>query len=99
MGGGLALGKEGPLVHTGACIASLLGQVRPEFSESAIFWNRNHVFQHLFSCFRDKLSFLLLIQGGSTKYHLSARWLQVFKSDRDRRDLVSNSFLVTYVSL
>lgn len=26
VGGGLALGKEGPLVHTGACIASLLGQ-------------------------------------------------------------------------
>ncbi|KAL5982029.1 hypothetical protein ACLOJK_016097 [Asimina triloba] len=52
VGGGLALGKEGPLVHTGACIASLLGQ------------------------------------GGSTKYHLSSRWLQVFKSERDRRDLV-----------
>ena len=27
VGGGLALGKEGPLVHTGACIASLFGQV------------------------------------------------------------------------
>ncbi|GFZ22058.1 chloride channel D [Actinidia rufa] len=27
VGGGLALGKEGPLVHIGACIASLLGQV------------------------------------------------------------------------
>lgn len=53
VGGGLALGKEGPLVHTGACIASLLGQ------------------------------------GGSSKYHLSSRWLQVFKSDRDRRDLVT----------
>ncbi|XP_077210288.1 chloride channel D isoform X3 [Tasmannia lanceolata] len=53
VGGGLALGKEGPLVHIGACIASLLGQ------------------------------------GGSTKYHLSSRWLQVFKSDRDRRDLVT----------
>ncbi|KAI9115101.1 hypothetical protein K1719_014114 [Acacia pycnantha] len=53
VGGGLALGKEGPLVHTGACIASLLGQ------------------------------------GGSTKYHLSSRWFQVFKSDRDRRDLVT----------
>ncbi|KAK1306761.1 Chloride channel protein CLC-d [Acorus calamus] len=53
VGGGLALGKEGPLVHTGACIASLLGQ------------------------------------GGSTKYHLRLRWLQVFKSDRDRRDLVT----------
>lgn len=53
VGGGLALGKEGPLVHTGACIASLFGQ------------------------------------GGSTKYHLSSRWLQVFKSDRDRRDLVT----------
>ncbi|KAK9139773.1 hypothetical protein Scep_009454 [Stephania cephalantha] len=53
VGGGLALGKEGPLVHTGACIASLFGQ------------------------------------GGSTKYHLSLRWLQVFKSDRDRRDLVT----------
>ncbi|KAJ9700300.1 hypothetical protein PVL29_005887 [Vitis rotundifolia] len=53
VGGGLALGKEGPLVHTGACIASLLGQ------------------------------------GGSTKYHLSSRWLQVFKTDRDRRDLVT----------
>ncbi|KAG0456779.1 hypothetical protein HPP92_024567, partial [Vanilla planifolia] len=26
VGGGLALGKEGPLVHTGACIASLLAQ-------------------------------------------------------------------------
>ncbi|XP_057958852.1 chloride channel protein CLC-d isoform X2 [Malania oleifera] len=26
VGGGLALGKEGPLVHIGACIASLLGQ-------------------------------------------------------------------------
>ncbi|KAM7279097.1 hypothetical protein ACFE04_006231 [Oxalis oulophora] len=53
VGGGLALGKEGPLVHTGACIASLLGQ------------------------------------GGSTHYHLSSRWLQFFKSDRDRRDLVT----------
>ncbi|KAJ8427143.1 hypothetical protein Cgig2_005201 [Carnegiea gigantea] len=53
VGGGLALGKEGPLVHTGACIASLLGQ------------------------------------GGSTKYHLSSRWLQGFNSDRDRRDLVT----------
>ncbi|XVE66017.1 hypothetical protein DITRI_Ditri08aG0047800 [Diplodiscus trichospermus] len=53
VGGGLALGKEGPLVHTGACIASLLGQ------------------------------------GGSTKYHLSSMWLQGFKSDRDRRDLVT----------
>ncbi|CAA3028164.1 chloride channel CLC-d isoform X2 [Olea europaea subsp. europaea] len=53
VGGGLALGKEGPLVHTGACIASLLGQ------------------------------------GGTTKYHLSSRWLQVFRSERDRRDLVT----------
>ncbi|XP_039137139.1 LOW QUALITY PROTEIN: chloride channel protein CLC-d [Dioscorea cayenensis subsp. rotundata] len=53
VGGGLALGKEGPLVHTGACIASLIGQ------------------------------------GGSTKYHLNPRWLQVFESDRDRRDLVT----------
>ncbi|XP_057546207.1 chloride channel protein CLC-d isoform X1 [Amaranthus tricolor] len=53
VGGGLALGKEGPLVHIGACIASLLGQ------------------------------------GGSTKYHLSSRWLQGFNSDRDRRDLVT----------
>ncbi|KAB2062014.1 hypothetical protein ES319_A10G125600v1 [Gossypium barbadense] len=53
VGGGLALGKEGPLVHTGACIASLLGQ------------------------------------GGSTKYHVSSRWLQGFKSDRDRHGLVT----------
>ncbi|XP_075113349.1 chloride channel protein CLC-d-like isoform X2 [Nicotiana tabacum] len=53
VGGGLALGKEGPLVHIGACIASLLGQ------------------------------------GGSTKYHLRSRWLQVFSSERDRRDLVT----------
>ncbi|XP_057857526.2 chloride channel protein CLC-d [Cryptomeria japonica] len=53
VGGGLALGKEGPLVHTGACIASLVGQ------------------------------------GGSTKYHVNSRWFQVFKNDRDRRDLVT----------
>ncbi|KAL6535313.1 hypothetical protein OROMI_026687 [Orobanche minor] len=52
VGGGLALGKEGPLVHIGACIASLLGQ------------------------------------GGSTKYHLRSRWLQIFTSERDRRDLL-----------
>lgn len=32
VGGGLALGKEGPLVHTGACIASLLGQVSTYYS-------------------------------------------------------------------
>lgn len=31
VGGGLALGKEGPLVHTGACIASLLGQVSTNY--------------------------------------------------------------------
>lgn len=38
-----------------------------------------------------KFSFVLcVIQGGSTKYHLSSRWLQGFKSDRDRRDLVSD---------
>ena len=30
-----------------------------------------------------------LEQGGSTKYHLNSRWFQVFKSDRDRRDLVT----------
>ncbi|CAD5173263.1 unnamed protein product, partial [Musa acuminata subsp. malaccensis] len=53
VGGGLALGKEGPLVHTGACIASLLGQ------------------------------------GGSKRYHLSSKWVRVFESDRDRRDLVT----------
>ncbi|KAG6394942.1 hypothetical protein SASPL_145533 [Salvia splendens] len=40
VGGGLALGKEGPL-------------------------------------------------GGSTKYHLRTRWLQIFTSERDRRDLVT----------
>ena len=39
VGGGLALGKEGPLVHTGACIASVLGQVS---SASAI---------RMFTCF------------------------------------------------
>ncbi|KAJ3673130.1 hypothetical protein LUZ60_006504 [Juncus effusus] len=53
VGGGLALGKEGPLVHTGACIASLLGQ------------------------------------GGTAKYHLNSKWLRMFESDRDRRDLVT----------
>lgn len=53
VGGGLALGKEGPLVHIGACIASLLGQ------------------------------------GGSTKYHIRSRWLNIFQSDRDRCDLVT----------
>lgn len=38
VGGGLALGKEGPLVHTGACIASLLGQVSAIFKLSDVKW-------------------------------------------------------------
>uniref|UniRef100_A0A0E0PET9 Chloride channel protein n=1 Tax=Oryza rufipogon TaxID=4529 RepID=A0A0E0PET9_ORYRU len=49
----LHVGKAGPLVHTGACIASILGQ------------------------------------GGSSKYHLTCKWLRYFKNDRDRRDLVT----------
>lgn len=28
VGGGLAIGKEGPFVHIGACLAQLLSQVR-----------------------------------------------------------------------
>ncbi|XP_073004669.1 putative chloride channel-like protein CLC-g [Typha latifolia] len=47
------VGKAGPMVHTGACIAALFGQ------------------------------------GGSTKYHMTCKWLRYFKNDRDRRDLVT----------
>ncbi|KAL2594810.1 hypothetical protein AAZX31_11G005200 [Glycine max] len=75
VGGGLALGKEGPLVHTGACIASLLGQVGGVLSSV------------LFTLLCYKYPFF--DKGGSTKYHLNSRWFQVFKSDRDRRDLVT----------
>ncbi|XVE83440.1 hypothetical protein DITRI_Ditri16bG0088900 [Diplodiscus trichospermus] len=50
---GFVVGKEGPMVHAGACIASLIGQ------------------------------------GGSCKYHLTWRWLRIFKNDRDRRDLIT----------
>lgn len=49
----LLIGKAGPLVHTGACVAALMGQ------------------------------------GGSKKYRLTCGWLQYFKNDRDRRDLVT----------
>lgn len=38
MGGGLALGKEGPLVHIGACIASLLGQVSIQYLTLLVFF-------------------------------------------------------------
>lgn len=41
------------MVHTGACIAAIMGQ------------------------------------GGSKKYGLTWKWLQVFKNDQDRRDLVT----------
>jgi len=34
---------------------------------------------------------------GSTKYHLSLRWLQVFKSDCDFRNLVCNMFILKMV--
>lgn len=49
----LNVGKAGPMVHSGACIAALLGQ------------------------------------GGSKKFGLTWKWLQFFKNDRDRRDLVT----------
>ncbi|KAI3446865.1 hypothetical protein Pfo_003530 [Paulownia fortunei] len=49
----LNIGKAGPMVHTGACIAALMGQ------------------------------------GGSKKSRLTWKWLQVFKNDRDMRDLVT----------
>ncbi|WVZ10331.1 hypothetical protein V8G54_014861 [Vigna mungo] len=49
----LLIGKAGPMVHTGACVAALLGQ------------------------------------GGSKRYGLSWKWLQFFKNDRDRRDLIT----------
>ncbi|KAL6519105.1 hypothetical protein OROGR_018425 [Orobanche gracilis] len=49
----LNIGKAGPMVHTGACIAAIMGQ------------------------------------GGSKKFGLNLKWLQVFKNDRDRRDLVT----------
>lgn len=49
----LNIGKAGPMVHTGACIAAIMGQ------------------------------------GGSKKFRLTWKWLEVFKNDRDRRDLVT----------
>ncbi|VFQ77174.1 unnamed protein product [Cuscuta campestris] len=49
----LIIGKAGPMVHAGACIAAIMGQ------------------------------------GGSKKYRLTWKWLQYFKNDRDRRDLVT----------
>ncbi|KAL5182182.1 Chloride channel protein CLC-d [Glycine soja] len=75
VGGGLALGKEGPLVHTGACIASLLGQVSDVLCSVSF----------TLLCYK----YPFFDKGGSTKYHLNSRWFQVFKSDRDRRDLVT----------
>lgn len=53
MSSSLNVGKAGPLVHTGACVAAILGQ------------------------------------GGSKKFGLTWKWLQVLKNDRDRRDLVT----------
>ncbi|XP_077216825.1 putative chloride channel-like protein CLC-g [Tasmannia lanceolata] len=49
----LNVGKAGPMVHSGACVAALLGQ------------------------------------GGSKRYGITWRWLQYFKNDRDKRDLVT----------
>ncbi|KAK7388615.1 hypothetical protein VNO78_23437 [Psophocarpus tetragonolobus] len=49
----LLIGKAGPMVHTGACVAALVGQ------------------------------------GGSKRYRLTWKWLQFFKNDRDRRDLIT----------
>ena len=67
VGGGLALGKEGPLVHTGACIASLLGQVSlHEFLVVIFLW------QSISSQSNEKVDFInpCLIQLGSY-FHLS----------------------------
>ncbi|KAL2334411.1 hypothetical protein Fmac_015624 [Flemingia macrophylla] len=37
-------------------------------------------------------------ESGSTKYHLSSKWFQVFKSYRDRHDLV-NQFVSLLVGV
>ena len=57
MGGGLALGKEGPLVHTGACIASLLGQVRTHCMKYSV------MLEQLFSILRKQAKFLSVDLG------------------------------------
>ncbi|KAG7580911.1 Chloride channel core [Arabidopsis suecica] len=54
VGGGLALGKEGPLVHTGAYIASLLGQGGSKY-------HLNSRWQQFFKSDRDRRDLLELL--------------------------------------
>ncbi|CAE6079025.1 unnamed protein product [Arabidopsis arenosa] len=55
VGGGLALGKEGPLVHTGAYIASLLGQ------GGSTKYHLNSRWQQFFKSDRDRRDLLELL--------------------------------------
>ncbi|KAG6393136.1 hypothetical protein SASPL_147371 [Salvia splendens] len=90
VGGGLALGKEGPLTsqindHLFMLFYLLVKKVHLCILALVLLPRLDmQVFKCLFEFRKEFVS-----MGGSTKYHLRTRWLQIFTSERDRRDLVT----------
>lgn len=70
--GGLALGKEGPLVHTGACIASLLGQGGSTKYHVSSHWVR------LFKNDRDRRDLVRRAGESCTVIRLRTYWTFLF---------------------
>lgn len=93
--GGLAVGKEGPFVHAGACLGALLSQVC--VARNCVPCCRAHC---LLVCVRvrecahpllcaatDCCHCVRCQQGGTATRHLP--WFKRFWNDRDRADLVA----------
>ena len=86
VGGGLAIGKEGPFVHIGAAFASLLSQVRHQDLDSCVGSVPGGAATGITTPAWHSATGM---QGGTWDHHPNLKWLKRFKNDSERRNFVT----------